>query len=120
MRTLPCPDFILDLVPETPADVPIYSEGKQNRILHRLKRICAKNSLPDINLHGLRHSNASAMLTIMPDKYAMARGGWSSNNTMKQIYQHRFDAKQTEYNRAIDNHFAALYDKAQKQNGPDN
>lgn len=44
-----------------------------------------------IGFHKLRHLNASVMLQLgIPDKYAMERGGWATNQTMKTVYQHTF------------------------------
>lgn len=106
-RVLSCPDFIFDLVPDTGDDY-IYGKFKQNYILNRLKRICAREGLPNITLHGLRHSNASVMLRIMPDKYAMARGGWSTNWTMKEIYQHTISKEQERYDEQLNRHFEKL------------
>ena len=106
-RVISCPSFIFDLVPDTGNDY-IYSGHKQNYILERLKRICQRNGLPDITLHGLRHSNASLMLKLMPDKYAMARGGWASDRVMKNVYQHTFSPDQEKYNHLVDEHFIRL------------
>lgn len=33
----------------------------------------------------------------IPDKYIMARGGWRTNYTMNNIYNHALKSKQTEY-----------------------
>jgi len=107
-RVLSCPDFIFDLVPEN-VEGYIYGDYKQNYILNRLKRICEREGLPNITLHGLRHSNASVMLRIMPDKYAMARGGWSTNWTMKEIYQHTISKEQERYDRELNQHFERLH-----------
>ena len=55
----------------------------------RLQQLCKRLGIPSMSMHDLRHQNASIMLKLnIPDKYAMERGGWSSNRTMKQIYQH--------------------------------
>lgn len=106
-RVLPCPDFILDKVPDG-TDF-LYSAHKQNYLLERLKRICTANGLPDITLHGLRHTNASVMLALnIPDKYAMERGGWSSSYTMKNIYQHTTKGHRTQADGKVDAYFQQL------------
>ncbi|NLH02071.1 MAG: tyrosine-type recombinase/integrase [Clostridiales bacterium] len=106
-RILPCPKFILDKVGE--GDGYIYDNHKQNYLLERLKRICALNDLPDITLHGLRHTNASVMLALnIPDKYAMERGGWSSNQTMKNIYQHTVSEQRKKSDEVINKYFEQL------------
>ena len=106
-RVLPCPKFILDKVGE--GDGYIYDSHKQNYLLERLKRICTLNDLPDITLHGLRHTNASVMLLLnIPDKYAMERGGWSSNQTMKNIYQHTVSDERKKSDKAVNKYFEQL------------
>lgn len=58
-------------------------------IRNRLAAATEKAGIPFHGLHSLRHTNASIMLSLnTPDKYAMERGGWSSDKTMKQTYQH--------------------------------
>lgn len=58
--------------------------------LHRrINRICAENNLPQIGVHGLRHSFASLAYHLqIPEKIAMEIGGWSDDHTMRKIYTH--------------------------------
>jgi len=68
--------------------------------------------VPFIGLHALRHQNASIMLSLnIPDKYAMERGGWSSNKTMKDIFQHTMDDGKQQAAAAIDQYFDKLTEK---------
>ena len=49
------------------------------------------------------------MLSLnIPDKYAMERGGWSSNKTMKDIYQHTMDDGKKQAAAAIDQYFEGI------------
>lgn len=74
-----------------------------------LKELCAANNLPPIGYHALRHTNASIMLSLnVPDKYAMERGGWSSNDTMKNIYQHTMTDERASVNATVDHYFQTL------------
>lgn len=74
-----------------------------------LKEICESSGLPPIGYHALRHTNASIMLSLnVPDKYAMERGGWSSNDTMKNIYQHTMTDERAMVNTTVDNYFDGL------------
>ena len=42
-------------------------------------------------MHGLRHANAAIMILLnVVDQYAMARNGWTSDYTFKQIYGYVF------------------------------
>ena len=80
-----------------------------SHICTKLKKICKANNLPNIRLHDLRHQNASVMLALgIADKYAMERGGWSSNATMKNIYQHTMSAQRSEADELVNNYFQSL------------
>lgn len=100
-RTIECPGYIL-------SKLDAYQPDKEKRtgrvfvmhpntIYRSLDRICEKYGIEFVGVHGLRHTNASVMLSLgIIDKVAMARGGWSTDITMKQIYQHIFASdKQT-------------------------
>ena len=54
-----------------------------------LRRICSENDLPNVTVHGLRHSFASLCHHLqIPEREAMAIGGWSDPKTMRNIYTH--------------------------------
>lgn len=73
-------------------------------IRRRLNKI-----LPGMTFHQLRHLNASVMLQLnVPDKYAMERGGWSTPNTMKRVYQHTFSNERLKVDDAVDAYFAKI------------
>ena len=60
----------------------------------------------------LRHLNASVMLMLgIPDKYAMERGGWSSNRVLKAVYQHTFSEERKLVDARIDGFFNDLLKK---------
>ena len=44
----------------------------------------------------------------IPDKYAQARGGWSTNHTMKTVYQHAMASKRTYTYIYLDGYFYQL------------
>ncbi len=55
----------------------------------QINRICEKNGLPKVGIHGLRHSFASLAYHLnVPEKVAMEIGGWSNDQTMRKIYTH--------------------------------
>lgn len=57
--------------------------------LTRINQICAANGLPEVGLHGLRHSFASLAYHLgIPEKVAMEIGGWKDSATMHKIYTH--------------------------------
>ena len=87
---IPAP--IMQLIKDTEA----YRSGSgylvtMNRqtIFKHFQRLLAEHGLDKITFHQLRHLNASVMLALgVPDLYAMERGGWATNSTLKRVYQH--------------------------------
>ena len=79
-------------------------------IYKKFKKILIENNIkPEIRFHDLRHFNASIMLQLnIPDKYAMERGGWSTNNTMKNVYQHTFNKEREAVDTLVNNYFENL------------
>ena len=41
----------------------------------------------------------------VPDKYAMERGGWATNSTLKNVYQHTFSEERKQVDEMIDRYF---------------
>lgn len=71
---------------------------------------CIENAgLPHMRFHDLRHLNASVMLQLgIPEKYAMERGGWTTNSTLQNVYQHTFSAEREAVDEKIDSYFERL------------
>ena len=58
----------------------------------KLKRICQENGLPEMSMHGLRHSFASLCYHLgISEMETMRLGGWSDVNVMRNIYTHLAD-----------------------------
>ena len=58
-------------------------------LYQRINEICKANGLPEVGVHGLRHSFASLAYHLqIPEKIAMEIGGWSDDGTMRKIYTH--------------------------------
>lgn len=54
-----------------------------------INRVCADHDLPQVGVHGLRHSFASLAYHLqIPEQIAMEMGGWSDIATMRKIYTH--------------------------------
>ena len=88
-----------------------------SHICTKLGKICVANDIPKIRLHDLRHQNASVMLALgVADKYAMERGGWSSNATMKNIYQHTMTTERMTVDQRINSYFEGLVSQSATQN----
>lgn len=78
---------LLELLPEDP-EVRVVAKSP-NDIIRHLKTICRDNNLPDINLHGLRHSFASLCYHLgISEEMTMQFGGWSDPAVMRKIYTH--------------------------------
>ena len=112
-RTLNIPDYVISRLEATQSDlskrVGRITTMNPNDIYNHLKVISDRYGIPFVGIHGLRHTNASVMLSIgITAKMAMARGGWSSNKTMQDIYQHLFSEDKAAADTAINNYFEKL------------
>ena len=57
--------------------------------LTKINKICRENDLPEVGLHGLRHSFASLAYHLqIPEMIAAEIGGWNDLSTMHNIYTH--------------------------------
>lgn len=62
-----------------------------------------------MTFHDLRHLNASIMLMLgVPDKYAMERGGWSTDSILKSVYQQTFSSERKKIDKMIDGYFNGI------------
>ena len=60
-----------------------------NTINKGINRACRSVGLPEVGTHGLRHSFASLAHSLgVPEREAMAIGGWSDRATMDRVYTH--------------------------------
>lgn len=107
-RKIKLPESITELIPEGRPDDYIVSIPPCTLYKHFVKIIKDKTG-KDMTFHDLRHLNASVMLMLgIPDKYAMERGGWSTNSTLKSVYQHTFSEKREEADDKINNYFSEI------------
>ena len=61
-------------------------------LTHPLNTVCRQNDLPEVGLHGLRHSFASLCYHLhISEMECMKLGGWSDVNVMRKIYTHLAD-----------------------------
>lgn len=80
-------------------------------IYKRFSAALKSAGIPHISFHDLRHMNASIMVALgVPDKYAMERGGWSSNSTLQSVYQHTFSEERRVVDQKIDAYFRSILD----------
>lgn len=54
-----------------------------------INKLCEKNNLPQVGVHGLRHSFASLAYHLgWSEATTMREGGWSNSDTVHRIYTH--------------------------------
>lgn len=71
-----------------------------------------KFNLPHFRFHDLRHYQASILHAMgVPDKYIMERGGWSTDSTLKNIYQHTMSDKRKQVEEEIVQRFEDSHKK---------
>lgn len=107
-RVLRCPDYILDKIQKLPGERQgrLFKTNDTSFIYDNLKLVCDNAGITFPGVHGLRHTNASVMLSLgITDKHAMARGGWSTDYTMKNVYQHLFNEDKKNADDSIDKFF---------------
>lgn len=111
-RRLVVPEYLINLINAVPHEseedfiVPVNYQF----ICKHLRKLAKANGY-QLTFHDLRHLNASVMLALgIPDKYAMERGGWSTNATLKAVYQHTFSEERKQVDAKIDDYFNRLLD----------
>lgn len=113
-RRLKLPKKIMDLINqielENDDDYIVPETG--STIYKRFMRLIEKNGLKSMTFHDLRHLNASVMLMLnIPDKYAMERGGWATDNILKSVYQHTFSTEREAVDQRIEDYFENISKK---------
>lgn len=109
-RTLQLPDYILELIKAIPHenDTDQILQITPRALYGRFKRRVEKYGI-DMTFHDLRHLNASIMLMLgIPDKYAMERGGWATDNILKSVYQHTFSPERIKYDAKMDSYINGI------------
>jgi integrase len=114
-RNLELPDYIFDMI----MAIPHQSENEfliqltRKALYSRFKRLVEKNGI-DMTFHDLRHLNASIMLILgVPDKYAMERGGWSTDYVLKTVYQQTFSSERKKIDKMVDGYFNGIINSSE-------
>lgn len=90
-------------------------------MINMVNRICKANDLPEVGMHGLRHSFASlAYYLNMPEQVAMEIGGWADIHTMRKIYTHVSGKSIRDAAQAFTNFFAPQKETPDSKNGNEN
>lgn len=110
-RQIRLPEYIIRLIQALPPEQEYITIVKDHALYMRFVRLLERQGIQHMSFHDLRHMSASIMLALgVPDKYAMERGGWSTPNVMKSVYQHTFSAEREKADKRIDDYFTGLID----------
>lgn len=105
-RVIELPQAVIDRLPKTDGRVASILPGtitKQFNVM--LRRL----GIPHFRFHDLRHYQASILHALnVPDKYIMERGGWSTDSTLKNVYQHTLDDKSKEFSKIANDYFSSI------------
>lgn len=78
----------------------------QNSLRRAIEKVCRANGMPNVGIHGLRHSFASLAYHLrVPEKIAMEIGGWADASTMHKIYTHIAKSDISRYQSAMTQFF---------------
>lgn len=108
-RTISIPLYILDRLNAADKTDEFVLGCKIANLERRWMVIRKRAGIGQVRLHDLRHTMASVGLLLgIPDKYIMERGGWSTINTVKKIYQHTLQDGHSESSAAMDAYFEGI------------
>jgi integrase len=106
-RQIEYPDFVIEKIKNINGNLTTMSPSA---ITNAFLKILRKNNMPEFRFHDLRHYAVSTLHSInVPDKYIMARGGWATNHTMNNVYNHILQSKKDELSQKITTHFNTVY-----------
>lgn len=114
---------IMRLIYETPAMQQFINEGidgyivdlPESTLRHRVYYLMHTHGL-DLGLHKLRHMYASVSLTKLKidEKTTQRGGGWSTNQTMQNIYRHTFNEELQEAANLRNDYYEKIYEDLEK------
>ena len=94
-RVIHLPDYITDRfkrMQQGTGEERIFSGFDPGLPRKRLQRACQRAGITKTHLHGLRHTFAAVMLRQgVNERIVMRQGGWTSNRTMREIYDYIMD-----------------------------
>lgn len=108
-RTVPIMmDRLYELLKENYSSDGHVVDINPNTMRDLINTVCRRQGLPEVGVHGLRHSFASLAARIgLPKKTTMDIGGWGNDATMLKIYTHALKTDRAYYQ----NEMAAYYNR---------
>lgn len=104
-RDVTMPDFVIERLTPKPGQKRIVCLVPTT-ITNFFSRDLRRAGMPHFRFHDLRHYQASILHAMgVPDKYIMERGGWKTDSTLKNIYQHTMSDKRKEVEQEIKRKF---------------
>lgn len=106
-RQIEYPDFVIEKIKNIKGVIVNMTPTAITKFFSEELKKCG---LPSFRFHDLRHYAVSTLHSInVPDKYIMARGGWSTDYVMKYVYNHTLKNKTDELTEKITGHFTDIY-----------
>lgn len=121
-RELQLPTYLYDMIKAVPheSDEEFIVSMSRKAVYSRFKRLIEKHNI-NMTYHDLRSLNASIMLMLgVPDKYAMERGGWSTDSILKSVYQQTFTSERKRVDSVIDDYFNGIINSSVTENNAEN
>lgn len=101
LRKCKLPDYLRGLIDNVEGDILV--PDSPDAITKRFQRIMARNGLPRIPFHMLRHVNVSLMSELqIPKAVARIRGGYSNDSVMESVYDNAFNSSISEAEKRLD------------------
>lgn len=98
----------------------IYTANPTN-LYATVNAACRRASLPEIGVHGLRHSFASLCYHLgVNELTCMQLGGWSDYNTMRKIYTHLSESDRASQTAALTAFFQSPEQSPKQKNANEN
>lgn len=106
-RAFNIPPYIQSLIDKVDGDV--IETRSAHALNQRFQKVLEQHGKDKMRFHDLRHLNASLMADKnIPTVVAQQRGGWKTDETMKRVYTHAFDASRLAADAVIDGVFESL------------
>lgn len=106
-RSVELPDFVINALTGIDGKIVVYNP---HSLSTGFRKILINNNLPRFRFHDLRHYYVSSLHALnIPDKYIMAQGGWATNHTMQNVYNHIISNQQSKFSKQITEHFNNIF-----------